>query len=476
MKEKEFRNIEETSDEITILESDNPILVTGFGMGSGYYNPYMTVIPGIHQYIDYYKIVVPEGYTNNYICVIIPNKFTNYLQINGSSFDYYKTVRLSSAVLDTTFSIRLLAVNSGPLVVSTTNKANFGLIIYGNRYDDGYGFAGNYPTCVFIQMERKKIFYSWLFLIVVHIKDSFAENPTIINNISSQEETDLLKNVLSVLEKFAKDQAIKMEIIEGELDAMYEKLAHCGAEASISSPAERKPTTTTTTKSTTTPVTKSTTIPVTKTTSTTTTKSTTTTIKSTTIPKAKSNSTTTKSTTIKTTKSTTIPKTKSNSTTTESTTITTTKSTTTTTTTSATTTPIKSTIIPPPKSIISTTTKTNISATKTASNVIEKSTPKPCGSRGREFLMLFMRNYKGGTEPLAIYITTENNTSVNISTCRHLNATIKSATDRVTSVSSYSKITLPYDLTCDYLTIETKAVLLQTSKLYTVSIFDSFFL
>ncbi|XP_061180773.1 IgGFc-binding protein-like [Saccostrea echinata] len=144
MKEKEYRNIEVASDEITILESDNAILVTGFGMGSRSNDPYMTVIPGVHQYVDYYKIVVPDGYINNYICVIIPNKFTKYLQINGSSFDYYKTVHLSSAVLDTTFSIRVLEVNNGPVVVSTTNNAKFGLIVYGHRGYDGYGFAGNY--------------------------------------------------------------------------------------------------------------------------------------------------------------------------------------------------------------------------------------------------------------------------------------------------------------------------------------------
>ncbi|XP_062600848.1 IgGFc-binding protein-like [Saccostrea cucullata] len=142
MKEKEFRKREVTSDEITILESNGAILVTGFGMGASFNDPYMTVIPGVHQYIDYYKVVVTDGYTYNYICVIIPNEFAKDLQINGSSFDYYKTVRLSSAVLDTSFSIRLIEVNSGPVEVSTTNNSKFGLIVYGHRYDDGYAFAG----------------------------------------------------------------------------------------------------------------------------------------------------------------------------------------------------------------------------------------------------------------------------------------------------------------------------------------------
>ncbi|XP_062587882.1 IgGFc-binding protein-like [Saccostrea cucullata] len=144
MNEKEFMNIEVTSVETTTVESDNPVLVTGFAMGSRNNDPYMTVIPGVNQYVDYYNVVVPDGYVNNYICVIIQQKYTNYLKINDSSTDHYKTVRHSSLSFETTYSIRTFEVDSGPIVISTTNNSTFGLIVYGHRVYDGYAFTGNY--------------------------------------------------------------------------------------------------------------------------------------------------------------------------------------------------------------------------------------------------------------------------------------------------------------------------------------------
>ena len=35
-------------------------------MGSYEVGPYMTVFPGIHHYLDYYKILVPANYKDNY--------------------------------------------------------------------------------------------------------------------------------------------------------------------------------------------------------------------------------------------------------------------------------------------------------------------------------------------------------------------------------------------------------------------------
>ncbi|XP_061180621.1 IgGFc-binding protein-like [Saccostrea echinata] len=72
MNEKDYKNIEVRGNETMVLDSDNAVLITGFAMESKKNDPYMSVMPGIHQYIDYYMIVIPEGYTTNYICVLIP--------------------------------------------------------------------------------------------------------------------------------------------------------------------------------------------------------------------------------------------------------------------------------------------------------------------------------------------------------------------------------------------------------------------
>ncbi|XP_062593257.1 uncharacterized protein LOC134254742 [Saccostrea cucullata] len=145
--EHEYKNFEIDSGEVTILTCENPILIVGFGMGSSNFNysPYMTVIPGIHQYLDYYKVFVPDGYTHNYICVMILQKYINDIQVNDYSTDNYIFVSRRQVVISqSTFSILTFTVNSGTVVLSTTNNAKFGLIVYGHRNSDGYAFAGNF--------------------------------------------------------------------------------------------------------------------------------------------------------------------------------------------------------------------------------------------------------------------------------------------------------------------------------------------
>ncbi|XP_062618015.1 IgGFc-binding protein-like [Saccostrea cucullata] len=137
------QNLTATSNSITVIVSDQPVLITGFGMG-GPYDPYMTVIPGINQYLSYYKIPVPEGYTENFICVIIPQISLYNLRINGNSFNKFKTVFQSSIVLENIFSVFTIQVERGIFILSTTDNSKFGLIVYGHRYSDGYGFAGNF--------------------------------------------------------------------------------------------------------------------------------------------------------------------------------------------------------------------------------------------------------------------------------------------------------------------------------------------
>jgi hypothetical protein len=143
----EHKNIE--SNQTVVVKSHGPVLVTGFGMGnstSPYIDPYMTVIPGVNQYLDFYKITVPSGYTENFLCIIYPAASNDNMQINGFSFEHYNTVYQNSVHLDKDYNFRLLQVqNDGTTyVLSSTDKSTFGLIVYGHRRNDGYGFSGNF--------------------------------------------------------------------------------------------------------------------------------------------------------------------------------------------------------------------------------------------------------------------------------------------------------------------------------------------
>ncbi|XP_061180703.1 uncharacterized protein LOC133189329 [Saccostrea echinata] len=141
---KEFKNLTVASNETTVLVSEKPILVTGFAMGSHTYDCYMTVIPGVNQFVDYYKITIPDGYKENFISVILPIKSTNYLRINGITADNFTRVYQNYALLKTTFNIRTFEVQKGTYIVTTTDDSKFALIVYGHRSNDGYGFAGNF--------------------------------------------------------------------------------------------------------------------------------------------------------------------------------------------------------------------------------------------------------------------------------------------------------------------------------------------
>lgn len=58
----EYHNFELGSNLTCIVQSDYPVQVTGFAMGSNTPKPYMTVFPSIYHFPDYYLIIVPENY------------------------------------------------------------------------------------------------------------------------------------------------------------------------------------------------------------------------------------------------------------------------------------------------------------------------------------------------------------------------------------------------------------------------------
>jgi hypothetical protein len=144
----EYKNVEFTSNETAVLVSDHPVLVTGFALGGKvtdtYYDPFMTVIPGVHQYLSYYTVVVPYGYDENFLCVIIPSDSVKSLRINGQIVDRYETVYQSFVVLEKNFQVSIIKVQNGRYELATSDKSAFGLLVYGHRKDDGYGFTGNF--------------------------------------------------------------------------------------------------------------------------------------------------------------------------------------------------------------------------------------------------------------------------------------------------------------------------------------------
>lgn len=138
-----------TSSQTCFIKSTKPILVTAFGLHSKTLrstlgDPSMTIVPGINQYLDYYKIVVPSGYVSNYLSIMIKHSSTNSFRINGRIIDKQNVVFQENVLVNNiTYNVKSIRVVEGELTASTMNRDRFGLIFAGVNRDKAYGFSGN---------------------------------------------------------------------------------------------------------------------------------------------------------------------------------------------------------------------------------------------------------------------------------------------------------------------------------------------
>ena len=129
------------------IESTRPILVTSFSLHSKTSelgDPSMVIVPGVNQYLDYYKIVVPSGYDYNYVSIMIKESSKNSLQINESGI-MPNVIIFDQNVLvgNTNYSVRSINVTEGELTASSVDGERFGLMFAGVKDFNSYGFSGN---------------------------------------------------------------------------------------------------------------------------------------------------------------------------------------------------------------------------------------------------------------------------------------------------------------------------------------------
>ncbi|XP_062609941.1 IgGFc-binding protein-like [Saccostrea cucullata] len=135
------------TNQTCLIESEGPVLVTSVSVASATTNngdPYMTIVPGIHQYIDYYKVPIPYGYSTNYISITINSGAVSGILTNGTSIlQSNKVYESSITAASGNFTVLTLSVTPGELTIQSSNHTPFGLLIYGHGEYVGYGFSGN---------------------------------------------------------------------------------------------------------------------------------------------------------------------------------------------------------------------------------------------------------------------------------------------------------------------------------------------
>lgn len=134
-------------DHSVYIEADGPIMVLSFAirMGrGGEGDPYMSIVPGLNQYLSQYYIMVPTGYTKNFLSVILKAKAKSKLLIDGKRFSRESVIsKIKVTARREDYVVLVLQVNPGGHRLETKDGSRFGLMVHGQSDGDNYGYAAN---------------------------------------------------------------------------------------------------------------------------------------------------------------------------------------------------------------------------------------------------------------------------------------------------------------------------------------------
>ncbi|XP_062587705.1 IgGFc-binding protein-like [Saccostrea cucullata] len=109
-------------------------------------SPYMVKIPKVPQTKSQYTIPIPEGYLTNYVTIMIDKSSKSDLRLNGQAIKQTTILFEDDNILNDgrIGSILTVDVLPGVLNLASTSGSPFGVLVFGYRYLDSYGFAGNF--------------------------------------------------------------------------------------------------------------------------------------------------------------------------------------------------------------------------------------------------------------------------------------------------------------------------------------------
>lgn len=144
----EFFETQISSNQICFIESLNPVIVTGIGLPSNTSNlgdPSMTIIPGINQYLNYFKVVVPSGLVNNFVTIMIKEYSKDLIRINRTVINLCNIVFEGNVLAgNIKYSVRSIRVVEGVLTAFTLDGEQFGMLFSGVQTAKAYSFSGNF--------------------------------------------------------------------------------------------------------------------------------------------------------------------------------------------------------------------------------------------------------------------------------------------------------------------------------------------
>lgn len=143
----DFFDIRITGNHSCYIKSTEPVLVTSFGLHSNSSwlgDPSMTIVPGINQYVNYYKIPIPTGYVHNVVSIMIKESSKAFIRINDAVPNAVDIVFDDTLpVGNITYRVLLILVTQGEFKAFTLDGERFGIMVSGIKKHEAYGFSGN---------------------------------------------------------------------------------------------------------------------------------------------------------------------------------------------------------------------------------------------------------------------------------------------------------------------------------------------
>lgn len=138
-----------SSNQVCYIKSTTPVIETGIGLASKQISylgdPSMTIIPAINQYLNYYKIVIPNGYVNNFVSVMIKESSLSFFRINSTLINICDIVFEENVLAgNITYNVRTIRIAEGVLTARTLDGEKFGMIFSGVQIAKAYSFSVNF--------------------------------------------------------------------------------------------------------------------------------------------------------------------------------------------------------------------------------------------------------------------------------------------------------------------------------------------
>lgn len=138
-----------SSNQVCYIESTTPVIVTGIGLASKQVlnlgDPSMAIIPGINQYLNYYKIVIPNGYVNNFVSVMIKESSLIFFRINSTVINICDIIFEKNVLAgNITYNVRTIRVTEGVLTALALDGEKFGMVFLGVHIAEAYSFSVNF--------------------------------------------------------------------------------------------------------------------------------------------------------------------------------------------------------------------------------------------------------------------------------------------------------------------------------------------